>query len=153
MPTEKDDLLNLLKEDTPRFNQYRRENPRESVDFSGIILRGARLRGANLGGILLQKADLREADLVEASLGGADLREADLRGANLIETTLHRANMRGADVRGAKLGGFTGEARMCVNACCFEDVRYDKDQLEQILEVLNMNKDWVIKYEIEPRNS
>ena len=47
---------------------------------SGLDLRGADLRDANLSG-----ADLGGADLRRANLGGADLSSANLRGANLQE--------------------------------------------------------------------
>ena len=58
------------------------------LDSRGLIpsLRGADLRGANL----------RRADLYGADLSGANLRGADLRGADLSGANLRRADLYGA---------------------------------------------------------
>ena len=74
---------------------------------SGVDLRGADLRGANLCGADLRGADLRGADLCEADLRGAnlcgaDLCEADLCGADLREADLCGANLCGADLGDSK---------------------------------------------------
>jgi hypothetical protein len=68
-------------------------------------LRGADLRGADLGGVYLRGADLGGADLRDADLGGADLRDADLGGADLGDADQRGADLGGADLRGADLGG------------------------------------------------
>jgi hypothetical protein len=51
------------------------------------------LRGADLGGANLRRADLRWANLSGADLGGANLRWADLRGADLSRADLSRADL------------------------------------------------------------
>jgi uncharacterized protein YjbI with pentapeptide repeats len=56
------------------------------LDFIGVDLRKANLRGADLRGAFLIAADLRDTDLSGADLIGADLRDADLRGANLTNS-------------------------------------------------------------------
>ena len=108
-------LLKLLKNDVEAFNQYRENNPGQSIDFyrAGLWdaklqdanLRGAILRDANLQGAYLWRASLRYADLRDASLRDAKLRDADLRGANLAEADLRRAYLEGAKLTGACLRG------------------------------------------------
>ena len=71
----------------------------------GANLRGADLRRANLSGADLSGANLRRADLSGADLSGANLRRADLRGADLYGANLRGANLRGADLRRANLRG------------------------------------------------
>ncbi len=66
------------------WNQWRKENPEVSIDFSGANLSGVDLNKANLSFANLIGADLNFAilfwaDLCEADLSGADLRRADLR--------------------------------------------------------------------------
>jgi uncharacterized protein YjbI with pentapeptide repeats len=63
------------------------------------------MRGAQLQGADLWRADLREANLQEADLREADLRRAQMQGADLQEADLRRAQMQGADLRGAQLQG------------------------------------------------
>ena len=75
----------------------------EKADLRGADLRGAYLSKANLSRADLREADLRGVRLSEANLSRADLREADLRGVRLSEANLSRADLRGADLRGAYL--------------------------------------------------
>jgi uncharacterized protein YjbI with pentapeptide repeats len=72
------------------------------------LVKGAKLRGANLQNAeaiksFLLKADLRLANLQEANLYRANLQEADLRGANLQEADLRVANLQEANLLGANL--------------------------------------------------
>lgn len=62
---------------------------------------GPEMRGADLVGARLAKADLRGASLRGACLIGADLRGADLRTADLIGADLRGAQLSGADLTGA----------------------------------------------------
>ena len=73
------------------------------TDLRYADLRGADLRWTDLRYADLQDANLRWANLQCADLRGADLRDADLRGADLRWTDLRYANLRGADLRGADL--------------------------------------------------
>ena len=66
-------LLELLKNDVNKFNQYREENPQQEIDFSHEDLSGADLFGADLNGVDLIGADLRGANLIWADLGGANM--------------------------------------------------------------------------------
>ncbi|ASC63625.1 hypothetical protein B9P52_04660 [Achromobacter denitrificans] len=75
-------------------------------------LRGANLRGANLGDANLRGANLRGANLGDANLRGANLGGANLRGANLADANLGGANLGYANLGGADLGGANlGELR------------------------------------------
>lgn len=82
------ELLELLKRDVDKFNQYRKDNPEQKIDF----------RGADLEDTNLKKADLKEVDLRDANLKFADLRDANLqsadaRGANFSWSCLARTNI------------------------------------------------------------
>lgn len=78
------------------------------LDLSGVDLRGANLREANLAGANLSRADLSGAMLVGADLQAANLEGAVLNKANLQEVKLHQTNLckarlMGADLKNAKL--------------------------------------------------
>ncbi|MBI4496669.1 MAG: pentapeptide repeat-containing protein [Chloroflexi bacterium] len=140
--------VQLLLNDVSAFNEYRRANPKESVDLSRADLSKAALERAYLGDADLQEATLADANLTKANLSGANLRGANLQRANLTDATLHRADLTGADLRGALVGGWIGDGRICMHPACFENVHYDKAQLEQVLAVLNRNRAWHISYTI-----
>jgi hypothetical protein len=72
------------------------------ANLLGVVLREARLSGANLRGADLREADLREADLTRADLTRADLRKARLRGANVWGANLLDSDLRGADLSETK---------------------------------------------------
>ncbi len=149
---QKDQWLELLR-DVAAFNDYRKANPKEAVDLAGADLTGAQLVHANLGDADLQAATLANANLYKANLNGANLRGANLQGADLNDTTLHRAELAGADLRGAKVGGLVGDGRICLHPSCFEGVTYDKAHLEAVLDVLNRNSLWQIRYELVPKST
>ena len=75
------------------------------ADLRGVNLRGAHLGAAELQHANLKRADLRGANLPRAKFRYADLRGADLRGADLRHADLEGADLRGADLRGARLKG------------------------------------------------
>ena len=68
-------------------------------------LAGADLRGAQLGGVILEWADLSGADLTGAYLGRAKLAHANLTGAVLIGVNLDHACLRMAKLSGTDLSG------------------------------------------------
>ena len=129
---DKQELLQLLS-DVAQFNQFRRDNPREPIDLSNTNLRGQDLSGADLN--------------------AANLRGADLRGANLSGVNLHRAILDDADLRGADLGDLFDPARrrVCLHPSMFQGVHYDREQMEAMLEILNSNHDWQIRYQLVPK--
>lgn len=67
-----------------------------SLDFRGILLRGAGLHGAILTG-----SDLRDADLAEAQLPSADCSFANLAGASFRHAYAFEANLSDAQASGA----------------------------------------------------
>jgi uncharacterized protein YjbI with pentapeptide repeats len=69
------------------------------------LIKGARLKNANLTYARARSAFLVKADLREANLFGADLRGADLRQANLQNATLNYAQMGDTKLDGAILTG------------------------------------------------
>lgn len=80
----------------------------ERVVLSGIDLRFANLKGANLSRAdlrhaKLQGADLRDANLSSCNLESADLTDCDLRGANLDGAVLVRTRLVNANLTGASL--------------------------------------------------
>jgi uncharacterized protein YjbI with pentapeptide repeats len=87
----------------------------DGEDFSGAVLKHARLgqldiprarlRGANLSQADLRKVDLRWSDLRGARLKGTQLDGAMLDGANLTGADLRYATLFGAVFEGARLGG------------------------------------------------
>ncbi len=151
---ERDEALELLKKDPAQFNKFKADNPRlrldlHSADLEGQNLAKADLRRANLEAASFRRANLEGAELNNCRLVAADFREANLDGANF-----HRAQLQDADLRGARLGTFDGESlRLCCHAELFRGVRLDREHLEEFLRVLNLNRDWEIRYQIVPKVS
>ena len=142
------ETLALLKHDVPQFNKFRHDNPTVVPDFSGCDLSGTNLVQADLNRANLAGANLQRANLQGANLGSSNLERADLRGADLTSATLHRARLQGVDLRDAKVGGFENEGRVCIHVSSFRGVRWDKEQIEAMLRIINQNERWLIKYEI-----
>ncbi len=146
--------LALVKSGVDALNAFAREHEDvaldlERADLSGMDLRNARLQAARLSNSDLTGCDLRNTRFNSADMRGASLRNADLRGASL-----HRADLTGADLRGATwdtLG--IGGQRMCVSPASFEGVRWEREELAKIIELINLNPDWQVRYEIVPRNT
>ncbi len=144
--------LKLVARGVEAINAFTKEHEDVSLDLrgadlSGMDLRGVRMQGARLGGANLESCDLRDSRLNSSDLRGCNLRNADLRNANM-----HRAVLTGADLRGAQLGRLgIGSQRMCISPATFEDVHWERDELEHILEMINLNPDWEVQYEIVPR--
>jgi uncharacterized protein YjbI with pentapeptide repeats len=119
----------------------------DGADLHGLDLRNARLQSARLTGADLSGADLSNARLNSAILRAANLRDADLRGANM-----HRADLTGADLRGAKFETIgVGGQRVCISPASFEGVHWERDELERVISMINLNPDWEVRYEIVAR--
>lgn len=142
----------LVRSGTEAVNAFAAEHDKASLDLTGAELRGIGLPGAELKGAKLRGADLRDADLRKTSLNSADLRDCDLRGADLRASNMHRTTLAGADLRGAKLDAIgVGNQRMCIAPATFQDARWEREELERILEMINLNPDWHVRYDIVPR--
>ena len=144
--------LAIVEQGIEAINRFADENPRDGLDLtgadlSGRDLRSAKLMRADLSGADLSGCDLRGASLVNANLAGADLRNVDARGAGF-----HHADLTRADLRGLHLDPFGAESLvMCISPTTFEGARWDRERLDHILEILNLNSDWHSKYEITPK--
>jgi uncharacterized protein YjbI with pentapeptide repeats len=73
------------------------------ADLRQADMRFARMRGIDLSNSNLQRARLNQSDLRRVALIDAELREADLSNANLAGADLRRANLNGAIFAGADL--------------------------------------------------
>ena len=89
--------VDLLHEGGKAWNERRKQEP-FTPDLGGIVLNGADLFGANLNA-----ANLLGADLSGAILTGTCLSGAILFGAILFNANLSAANLGGADLRNANL--------------------------------------------------
>jgi uncharacterized protein YjbI with pentapeptide repeats len=69
------------------------------------LIKGARLKNANLTYVRARSAFLVKADLRQANLYGADLTDADLRQANLAGANLNHADFNGTRLLGVILKG------------------------------------------------
>ena len=78
------ELLELLKiGDIKGFNEYRKENPEQDINFEGENFDGLDLGGINLRGAILRDCIFDEADLRWASLWGSYFEGATFSGAKL----------------------------------------------------------------------
>jgi uncharacterized protein YjbI with pentapeptide repeats len=144
--------LALIDQGPEAVKRFADDNPDahldlSQADFSGRDLHDYPLMGADLTGANLSASDLREAKLTNANLTDADLRGADARGA-----TFHHSNLSRADLRGLRLDPFGEQTLvMCISPTTFQGTRWDRERLERVLELLNLNSDWHIRYEITPK--
>lgn len=77
------------------------------VNLSNIILRDAKIAGAEMNGVNLGGAILSGADFQGAKLNGANLQAANLQGANLTGASLEGADLGSANLCEAVLVGAT----------------------------------------------
>lgn len=142
----------LVREGSAAVNTYAGEHPGTRLDLAGADLAGADLAGANLNDADLSGANLAGATLRNCGLGGCDLRGADLRGADVRGTPLHRSKLQNADLRGVVLDPIgVGRQLLCASAASFQDVRWDRERIEEFLQMLSTNKDWEVRWEIVPK--
>ena len=142
----------LLKQGSDAINKWTKENPGVHLDLAGADLAGMDLQGCNLSEANLAGANLARADLRTTNLGGADLKGANLQGTDARNAALHRAKLQGADLRGANLETIgVGRQLICASVNTFGDARWDRERIEEILALLNLNRDWEIRYEIVAR--
>jgi uncharacterized protein YjbI with pentapeptide repeats len=85
-----DEHVAMLGRGATAWNEWREEH-HETPDFSG-----AGLRGLDLSGFNLSRANLQGADLRGTNLSGANLSAAHLEGANFFKAVLDGADLAGA---------------------------------------------------------
>jgi uncharacterized protein YjbI with pentapeptide repeats len=106
---EIENLLGLLREDKiAEFNIIRQQHNYPQLYLMGADLNKAKLKEANLKGIILDHSNLEKADLTSANLKYTSLRHANLRnsrifGASIVDSNLEEADLRGADILGASI--------------------------------------------------
>ncbi|OGO50314.1 MAG: hypothetical protein A2148_06490 [Chloroflexi bacterium RBG_16_68_14] len=145
--------LALVRSGVEALNRFAREHEDIALDLEGADLHGLDLQEARLQGARLAGANLEGCDLRNARLNAADMRGCNLRNADLRETGMHRANLTDADLRSAHFATMgVGGQQMCISAASFQGVRWDREELERILALINLNPDWEIRYEIVPRS-
>jgi uncharacterized protein YjbI with pentapeptide repeats len=96
--------IEILKNGTSAWNQWRKEHPEIWPDLAE-----ANLSGKNMESMLLTKTKLERANLAGANLERARLNGANLIGANFTRAKLTYADLSGALMVGANLSG----ADMC----------------------------------------
>lgn len=92
------DHLEILKQGTEKWNEWRALFPDVKPDLQKVEIRGGNLRGVNLS-----ETDLYLADLSGTDLSGANLSFGNLCSTNLNDTLLIAANLNEAKLIGALL--------------------------------------------------
>jgi hypothetical protein len=95
--------LARLRQGVRAWNAWRRRYPKIVPDLGRALLIELDLRGINLAGAHLERANLRQTMLSRANLTRANLERADLRAASLRRAKLDHANATGAILRHASL--------------------------------------------------
>jgi uncharacterized protein YjbI with pentapeptide repeats len=93
--------LKLIQEGVTVWNSWRQRNPIEHPDLSKAELTCADMRGANLAGASLWRAEARQADFRGADLSSADFMRARLGGSDFREANLTRTDLGWTDLVGA----------------------------------------------------
>jgi len=144
--------LAALRQGQDAFRRHLGDNFRDRVDLSGADLRGLHLEGLNLQGSNLEGANLEGCSLRGTRLNSSNLRGANLRDCDLTETGMHRVDLTGADLRGAFGARFgVADSRLCIAPASFEGVQWDRAEIEYVLELINLNPEWQVRYEIVPK--
>ena len=145
-------FIRALQQSVEHFNEMRKGHGAKANDLSGGDFSGCNLRGAQLGRMLLRNCRFDQADLTDANLSHSDFTGASFKGARIDNVNLHKAILTGADLRGAILCGFDRDGRMCLNVENFRGVKWGQQELKSILNILNQNDDWEIRYDVVPRS-
>ena len=127
----------FLKKGVRSWNDWSKDNPNITADFTGAALNGINLSQALLDRANLSGADLSNSNLVGANLYKADLTRANLNGANLQSANLFRACLFQARLRGANL--------------CHADIS-ETDLRDADLSKANLNDSSIIKANLNGAN-
>ena len=139
------------REGRSSLDAYCRTNPGR-LDLSNADLSGVDLNGANLGNANLDGVDFSGANLEGVRFNSSTIRDANFADANLSGVSFHKCDLTGSDLRAAAIDTWgLGEQRLCVSPQSFEGVRWSREQLERILEMINLNPDWSVDWSISPR--
>ena len=89
-------LVDILKQGSEYWNNWRLENPEKKLVFGNINFRGQNLNGLNLQSANLHGIDFRGANLREINFRQANLFQADFREANLVDVDFSFSNLTNA---------------------------------------------------------
>ena len=105
--------LQIFEKGVEAWNSWRKDNPTDWPNLTGIVAVDRNLNGINLEntnmhdsrltGSLLRQANLRNVNLRGAILSRTDLQRANLEEANLYSAVLTEANMEWTNLRHANL--------------------------------------------------
>ena len=124
------------------------------LDLSGADLSGVDLSGANLGNANLDGVDFSGANLERVRFNSSTIRDANFAGANIRGVSFHKCDLTGSDLRAAAVDTWgLGEQRLCVSPQSFEGVHWSRDQIQSVLEMINLNPDWRVDWQITPREA
>ncbi|MEX2238255.1 MAG: pentapeptide repeat-containing protein [Dehalococcoidia bacterium] len=119
------------------------------LDLSGSDLSGADLAGANLGNANLDGVDFGGANLEGVRFNSSTIRGANFRDANIRGVSFHKCDLTGSDLRAAAVDTWgLGEQRLCMSPQSFEGVHWTRQQVESMLEMINLNPDWRVEWQI-----
>ena len=93
--------LNIIKQGTGVWNEWRKKNPNIQPDLSEAVLDGLLLTNADLNTDYLFESQYPRANLFRANLSLANLTKIDLTNAHLFEANLSGANLKGAKLKWA----------------------------------------------------
>jgi hypothetical protein len=104
----KGEMIDLLKSDVERWNEWRRDHPEFLIDLENVNFSNRDLSGADFSKALLSFADFNNTSLYGVDLEGAHifvayLDKANLRDANLADTVFSQCSLEDVDFSGAIL--------------------------------------------------
>lgn len=119
----KEELFHLIwsstdwdkKNENQEWNQWRQENPQESIDLTGTNLLGRDFTKINFEKVNLSRAVLSGVNLKGGNLKGANLSSIHLQGADLTGSDFSEANLEGAHLSDAL---FTDVKNLTVEQLC-----------------------------------
>ncbi|MPZ24078.1 MAG: hypothetical protein GEU28_11170 [Dehalococcoidia bacterium] len=122
------------------------------LDLSDADLSGVDLAGANMGNANLDGADFSDANLTGVRFNSSTIRNASFHGADLRGVSFHKCDLTGSDLRAAGIDTWgLGEQRLCLSPQSFEGVNWSREQVESMLDMINLNPDWRVDWQIVPR--
>jgi uncharacterized protein YjbI with pentapeptide repeats len=101
----KAEQLQLLKQNTDSWNEWRENNPEVKIDFSKTNFRGMDLYGADFRKVNLSQADFSNANLRHAVFDSADLTHARIVEVCLNAASFHQAKLNNVRFLKADLSG------------------------------------------------
>lgn len=151
--------LNILRSSVQEWNEWRKNNPDASIDFTGVNFRfinlietdprtgeriGVDFHGVNLGGAhfhsaRMHRANLRNASLVNCFMSDVKLVGADLSGADLHGSKCHMADLTEANLSGANMSS-VDLSFACLNSAVARNTDFRRANMSCITGVTNV--DW-----------